>query len=335
MSDTPRLDGVPDPKKASQLSSDDSIDPEKFKRILKVDDSEEPAKQQKRQKSKKQEEEEETLRKETDLNIPTDLAFSSFFDTAKNGDGIFKVKETEKAATQITASEGPLPPTIPIIPPKKAPEEIPSILKLEGETSKSIGVSNWIPGSETSTPNIPFETPKIKIDEQDPLTQSGAPLVAKLEEEKKEEGQDKGAQLVTPVFIDSPALMTVETPVYAHLTKDVFDLFEKMIGLMTIESYKGISITTIRLSLPNSVFNDCEIRLEHYDTAPNSFNVQLLGTPHAVDLFNANFQSLVEAFQQPNQTFKANIRRPILLEKYQNSFKQLPPTPAEQGEQAS
>jgi len=334
MQNTPRPDGIADPKKASQLSSDHSVDPDKFKRILKVDDSEEPAKQQNRKKSQKQEEE-ESLEKETDLNIPKNLAFSAFFDSSKKDEGIFKIKETEKATTQITPSEVPLPPIIPLIPSKKIAEETPSVLNLEGEISPGIRTEAeyQLSGLENSNPDNLIITPEGKVEEQNPSAQFGAPIMKKAEEEKKAE--DVGVQLVAQAFIEGPALMTVETPTYAHLPKEVFEFFEKMIGLMMIESYKGISITTIRLSLPDSIFNDCEIRLEHYDTAPNSFNIQLLGTPLAVDLFNANFQSLVAAFQQPNQTFKVNIQRPILLERYQSSFKQLPPTPTEKGEQAS
>ena len=50
MSDTPRIEGLNDPRKASQLSSDDPVDTDKFKRILKVEKSEESQKQEKRKK---------------------------------------------------------------------------------------------------------------------------------------------------------------------------------------------------------------------------------------------------------------------------------------------
>ena len=135
-------------------------------------------------------------------------------------------------------------------------------------------------------------------------------------EEKKEEEKEDYVPLATPAQIMTPPLLQTETPVYATLPSQVYELFEKMIGLMMIQEYKGVSITTIKLSMPGSVFNGCEIKLEHYDTAPHAFNIQLLGNPDAVELFNANFDGLVNSFKQTKYSFQANVRRPVLLETY-------------------
>lgn len=100
---------------------------------------------------------------------------------------------------------------------------------------------------------------------------------------------------------------------YAHLSSHVFDLFQRMVGIATVEQYKGISKTTITLNLPGSPFDGCKIQLDHYDTAPHSFNLQLLGTPHANQLFTENIDTLNQAFQQGRYAFEVNLMRPILL----------------------
>ncbi|MBS0586042.1 MAG: hypothetical protein JSR76_07085 [Verrucomicrobia bacterium] len=106
----------------------------------------------------------------------------------------------------------------------------------------------------------------------------------------------------------------IPIPSYTMLPSHVFELFERMVGYMTIEQNKGVSETTIKLSMPGSVFHNCELVIQHYDTAPSSFNVQLLGTPQAVTIFRDNLQDLATAFKQSNLPYHVNLKNPILLE---------------------
>lgn len=107
---------------------------------------------------------------------------------------------------------------------------------------------------------------------------------------------------------------------YSKLSPEVFGLFEKMVGLMTIESTKGMSKTTVTLQMPNSVFNGSKIILDHFDTAPHSFNLQLQGSDEAVKMFNANMNELAAAFQGSRLAFEVNIKRPELLPRHRATF---------------
>src|SRR5882762_4908132 len=98
MGDIPNIEGLPDPRKASEISGNDSVDPEKFKKLLKVEESDESQKRHQRQKPKKQEEEEELdAAPEENLAAPK-TAFSSFLEKPKESDTIFKEKAGTKQA---------------------------------------------------------------------------------------------------------------------------------------------------------------------------------------------------------------------------------------------
>lgn len=104
-------------------------------------------------------------------------------------------------------------------------------------------------------------------------------------------------------------------PTYAHFDPQVFELFERMVGLITVEQLKGVSTTTVKISLPGTVFHGSEIKLEHYDTAPHSFNIKLIGSPEAVKSFTANFEALSAAFRGGKYAFEVNLLRPELASK--------------------
>jgi hypothetical protein len=392
MTNSPLIEGIPDPRKSSQLSSDDPVDPEKFKRMLKVENSEEMQKQHKRRRPKKAEEEEGPESSEDLSNTPKSTSFSDLFNPKSTQLDPFQKKGTKETKTvssqtsplvdssiyflktqKLTATSPflQLEATLPtakkiqahqnfLRKPKKEtisqiqlePLEKSSIAPLAFKES-STGVENLknLDKSFEPTSHIKESKKTTSLEESSPtllIDGIGAPLVPiakdeKIEEEsqkisslekkkshslQKEHKDKKGdededeSNLVIQQPTDlggvTPPLLTSETPAYATLSPNVYELFEKLVGLLMIEEHKGISITTIKLSMPGSVFNNCEIKLEHFDTAPNSFNIQLLGNPSAVDLFNANYQGLVNAMSQSNFSFKANIRRPILLESYQH-----------------
>ncbi len=109
---------------------------------------------------------------------------------------------------------------------------------------------------------------------------------------------------------------STESPAYTKLNPQVFELFERMIGVLTIQQHTNVTTTTITISMKNSVFNGSKITLDQYSTAPNSFNIRLQGTPEAIQLFNANLGELMAAFQQTKSPYTVNILNPSLLKKY-------------------
>ncbi len=139
----------------------------------------------------------------------------------------------------------------------------------------------------------------------------------KIDEKEHQELSQRGD--LPPPLIDSPSLDASAPPSYSRLSSQVYELFERLVGLITIQQLSGNSKTTVTLNMPDSVFHNSEIVLEKFSTAPHTFNVQLLGSPQAVALFEANMNDLVAAFQDTKRAFEINIQRPYLLDKYRYS----------------
>lgn len=119
----------------------------------------------------------------------------------------------------------------------------------------------------------------------------------------------------TPSQILPPVTPPTDASIYSKLSPEIFELFEKMVGTVIIQDQSGIHSTTLTLNLPHSIFNGAEVIFDQYKTAPNAYNLQLLGSPEAVDAFNANMADLVAAFKQGQYAFEVNVLRPALIQK--------------------
>jgi hypothetical protein len=98
-------------------------------------------------------------------------------------------------------------------------------------------------------------------------------------------------------------------PSYAHLHPQVMEIFDRMVGVMTVMSMSGMTETVITLNSPqfaSSVFFGSQIIIQEFSTAPQAFNIQLNGTPQAVELFQGNADDLMAAFQAGNYNFRIN-----------------------------
>ncbi len=105
-------------------------------------------------------------------------------------------------------------------------------------------------------------------------------------------------------------------PAYTQLPSEVYELFERMVGSITVEQSKASTTTTITLAMKDSIFDGTQIILDRQSSSMNTFNIQIATNPQAQDLVNANLDDLVAAFQGSKLAFDVNIRKPILLEKY-------------------
>lgn len=88
-------------------------------------------------------------------------------------------------------------------------------------------------------------------------------------------------------------------PAYTHLHPDILDIVERIVGALVYLDQTGIKETTIIINASEekpSIFDGSKITIREYSTAPKQFNVELSGTPKAVDLFQTNMQDLEEAF---------------------------------------
>ena len=121
--------------------------------------------------------------------------------------------------------------------------------------------------------------------------------------------------LPTPEQVLPPVIPPADAPAYSKLSPETYELFEKMVGTIIIQDHSGITSTTVTLNMPNSIFNGAQVTFDRYSSAPNSYNLQLVGTPQAVDAFNANMADLVAAFKQGQHAFEVNILNPSLVSK--------------------
>ncbi len=108
---------------------------------------------------------------------------------------------------------------------------------------------------------------------------------------------------------DVPGAGASPTPAYTAMDAQVLDLYERMVGVMTIMADSKMTETVITLNAPqfaSSVFYGTQIIIQEYASAPKAFNVQLNGNPEAVALFQGNAEGLMAAFQYGNYNFRVN-----------------------------
>ncbi len=132
--------------------------------------------------------------------------------------------------------------------------------------------------------------------------------------EGKEISEEMAAGAPLPVPGELPGLAAPPPPPealpsYANIPPQVMELFDRMVGVMTVMSMSGITETVITLNSPqfaSSVFFGSQIIIQEYSTAPQAYNIQLNGTPQAVALFQGNADDLLAAFQAGNYNFRVN-----------------------------
>ncbi len=135
--------------------------------------------------------------------------------------------------------------------------------------------------------------------------------------EKREKKVEEAGAVSTPTPATTPGEIPGAVPSspttgpssYAYLHPLVLDLFERMVGVMTVMATTGITETTVTLSAPEyakSVFYGAQIIITEFSTAPKAFNVQVIASPQGVALFQANVDDLVSAFQGGKYNFRIN-----------------------------
>jgi len=211
--------------------------------------------------------------------------------------------------------------------PKAAKKEEEAPLEKEAQEGK-VPEEKVPKGGGTFRKLTPEEVRNQKISAgEEAASLEGVPVPSSTEGGKGEMGDQKKedessfieanadtAGIPLPTFENPiPAVASAaEVPAYSKLSPEVHELFEKMGGVMLIQQDKGITTTTMNINMPGSVFNGTQVVLSQYSTAPNSFNIQLIGNPESVKLFSQNLDGLKESFRQANFNFETNILKPII-----------------------
>ncbi len=144
-----------------------------------------------------------------------------------------------------------------------------------------------------------------------PQAPSFGQIPEKESEKKIEKPNEAEAELLPmaapPTPVPPPAPETL--PPYANLPPQVQQLFDRMVGVMTVMNMSGMTETVITLNTPqfaSSVFFGTQIIIQEFSTAPQAFNIELKGDPQAVALFQGNANDLMAAFQAGNYNFRIN-----------------------------
>lgn len=234
---------------------------------------------------------------------------------------IEKNAKLENAFQQPSKPEEKLPeqPSAPVLPQSSQLQE-----KLEGKAFLP-GTSKFTDAEKKLSPSAEKEIEGIKS--------TGAIQGSSESESTDQQGDGSTSQEeqeIAPIegIAAQPVLQSVESnpdvemPTYSKLSPEVFDVFQRMVGLLTIQKYSGISTTTIEINNPESMFNSGKLVLEHYDTAPHAFNVEFQGSESQVNTFNENITDLLAAIQHAKLTYTVNIKRATLAPTYRVEAKE-------------
>jgi len=162
-----------------------------------------------------------------------------------------------------------------------------------------------------------------------PLSIESNPLTTPpLETEKKIESPDLIAANIAPTSAlpFSPSSATPPTlPVYTQLSPQVFDLFERMVGVITVmRASLGISETTIHLTSEqfiSSIFYGTQIIIREDKNAQNQFNIEINTLAHTAPLLQGSVKELLTAFEKGGYKFEVKQIRINLVEGSKDSFK--------------
>lgn len=211
--------------------------------------------------------------------------------------------------------------------PKKGAEETEVLLpplEIAPEMTEDSTVANILKGEPLEIGEIPSEEKTegeegvggVSIDLPEGAWEALKPLTKEEKIEKSGERAAAGVEGLpfTPqVPTDIPQAITPTAPVavtpFANLHPQVMQVFERMVGVMTVMNATGITQTTLNLNNPqfaNSPFFGAQIVISEFTTAPKQFNIELLGNRQSADLFTKNAADLVAAFQAGNYNFKVN-----------------------------
>lgn len=115
-------------------------------------------------------------------------------------------------------------------------------------------------------------------------------------------------QPIAPFIAEAPSVQA-PTPAYTSFSPQLLEMFDKMVGTMTVmQETTGERKTTITLTSPkfaSSAFFGAEVIIEEdLNLAPGQYNIKLVGSPEAVQLFQAKSNDLLAAFQAGNYNFR-------------------------------
>lgn len=177
-----------------------------------------------------------------------------------------------------------------------------------------------------------IETPEesTEIEEAIPQTLPSptAPVTSETEAPKLEETEVAapsipGAPTETPSLV--PLTPTNALPTYTQLTPQVLDLYERMVGVITVmRVISGITETTIHLNseqFASSIFYGTQIIISEDKNAQNQFNIEINTPSHTAPLLQENLKSLLTSFERGGYQFQVKQIRINIIDDSEELFK--------------
>ena len=155
----------------------------------------------------------------------------------------------------------------------------------------------------------PVESPKAPLPFRVKSSEQKPP--AFKESIKKKEEEPKGPVLPSlfALSFESAAASTDIKEVSLHLYDLAQDLTTHMIELTTSND---IATLTTTYQKEGSPFNNLEIFVDHYSTAPSSFNIELYGQPAAADILTKRCPQLIERLASIMPGHQFNLSPPFI-----------------------
>ncbi len=198
----------------------------------------------------------------------------------------------------------------------------PQIKKPAKPTAPEIRKETAFPEKRELFPEKLASLPPQKEEEIAEEMEVGAPMQPQLPlgswERIKEESEEKKVEAALPVSEIPKEIMPTgyEIPApfsaaFAPFAKfpQMWELFDRMVGVMTVMTDSGITETTVNLTSEQfqaSPFYGTQIIIREFSTAPKNFNIEILVPPQAVGQIQSNYNELVAAFQAGQYNFKVN-----------------------------
>ncbi len=132
-----------------------------------------------------------------------------------------------------------------------------------------------------------------------------------------EQKQQKKEEAIQPTAFIAPSLKeslfvpppSETVPLYTMLNSVTFALFERIGTTIQTMHLSGVSETSIQLDFSefsSSLFNGAQVIIREVDTAPFVYNIEFVGSPQAVALFEQHAPDLMAAFRQEDRRFTIN-----------------------------
>jgi hypothetical protein len=146
-----------------------------------------------------------------------------------------------------------------------------------------------------------------------------------IEKQKNVEIQNKTLQNVSSTLLPiSQTILSnqiqaqVASSIKALSGPTIVELFHHMIGTIIVMQNKGMTSTEVILNSQNfsqSALYGAHIVIDEYSTAPYVYNIRLIGSMEAVELFNSHIGELQQAFNEHKSKLGFNVH--ILRTEYE------------------